>query len=110
MSKSRLADQYFSSVRVRNLDSLCALYAADAVLALPDGRELIGAEAIREMYRGLFASQAPSPTPVNVIVGDKAVAAELEIRLPNDEIRRTANFFYLNAAGLIERLSIYARK
>ena len=110
MDKHQLVDRYFSCIRQRNLDSLCALYVADATLALPDGRELSGVAAIREMYSALFSAQAPSPTPVNVVVGDKSVAAELEIHLPNGETRRTANFFHLNADGLITRLSIYARK
>lgn len=109
-SNNDLANRYFSSVKNRDLDSLCALYIADAELVLPDGRELFGVTAIREMYSGLFASQAPSPTPVHVVVGDGAVAAELEIRLPNGDIRRTANFFSLDSAGLIKRLSIYSRK
>jgi hypothetical protein len=77
---------------------------------MPDGRELIGIDAIRDMYRGLFIAQSPSPTPVNLVVGENSVAAELEIRLTNGDIRRTANFFSMNDAGLIERLSIYARR
>lgn len=107
---SSLAIQYFSSVKNRDLDSLCALYVAEAELVLPDGRQLFGVEAIREMYRGLFESQAPSPNPIHLVVGNQSVAVELEIHLPNGDIRRTANFFHLNDAGLINRLSIYARK
>ncbi len=34
MNINQLADQYFSSVRNRNLDDLCALYALDAVMSL----------------------------------------------------------------------------
>lgn len=110
MSDSSLANQYFSSVKNRDLDSLCALYVNEAQLVLPDGRELFGVEAIRDMYRGLFASQAPSPNPIHVVVSEQSVAAELEIHLPNGDIRRTANFFHLDDAGLIKRLSIYTRK
>jgi hypothetical protein len=110
MSINQLADQYFSSVRKRDLDSLCALYAPDAVLAMPDGTELNGVAAIRAMYSGLFANNAPSPTALNVTVGDNLVATELQIRLPNGESRYTADFFHLNSAGLIARLNVYARK
>ncbi len=110
MKDDNLAQQYFSSVRNRDLERLCSLYAENAELVLPDGRELSGVAAIREMYSGLFAAQAPSPTPVHIVTGDDAVAAELEIRLPSGDIRRTANFFSLNDAGLIRRLSIYARR
>lgn len=110
MSNNDLANRYFSCVKNRELDSLCALYVNDAELVLPDGREFFGVAAIREMYSSLFAAQAPSPTPVHVVVGDGSVAAELEIRLSNGDIRRTANFFSLDSKGLIKRLSIYARK
>lgn len=110
MNINQLAAQYFSSVRNQNLDSLCALYVADAVLAIPDGTELIGVAAIRNMYASLFANQAPSPTPINVVVGDNMVTAELQIQLPNGDIRHTANFFHLNSEGLIKRLNVYARK
>ncbi|MFT3930948.1 MAG: nuclear transport factor 2 family protein [Spongiibacteraceae bacterium] len=110
MSNANLATRYFSCVKNRDLDGLCALYSSDAELVLPDGRELFGVAAIREMYSGLFASQAPSPTPVHIVADVDAVAAELEIRLPNGDIRRTANFFSLDSTGLIKRLSIYARK
>lgn len=110
MDINQLANQYFASVRNRNLDSLCALYMTDAVLAIPDGTELNGVAAIRAMYSGLFANHAPSPTPVNVVVGDDIVTAELQILLPNGEVRHTANFFHLNSEGLIKRLNVYARK
>lgn len=110
MENNQLANQYFASVRNQDLDSLCALYAADAVLAIPDGTELIGVAAIRAMYSGMFANQAPSPTPVAVAVDDNIVTAEIQIKLPNGETRYTANFFHLDSAGLIKRLNVYARK
>jgi hypothetical protein len=34
---------------------------------------------------------------------------EIEARLADGTVRRTANFYYLNAAGRIERLSVYMR-
>jgi len=109
MPTNSIVDRYFASVRQRDLEALCALYVNEAVLCLPDGRELQGVAAIRAMYESLFAAQAPSPTPVNIIASERAVAVELEIRLPNGAKRRTANFFTIGASGLIERLSIYAR-
>lgn len=110
MDINQLANQYFSCVRDRNLDSLCALYVTDAVLAMPDGTELIGVAAIRAMYSGLFANHAPTPTPINITVGDNLVTTELQIQLPNGDIRHTADFFHLNSEGLITRLNVYARK
>ncbi len=110
MNHRELAERYFSHVKQRDLDALCALYGASAELALPDGRQLNGIQTIREMYHELFAAQSPAPTPLAFVIGDKTMAVELEIRLPNGETRKTANFFALDANGLIERLTIYARK
>jgi len=44
-----------------------------------------------------------------VIAGAHGVATEIEARLPDGTVRRTANFFHFNGEGLIERLSVYAR-
>jgi hypothetical protein len=38
-----------------------------------------------------------------------AQLVEIEARLPDDTVRRTANFYYLNTAGRIQRLSVYMR-
>jgi hypothetical protein len=61
------------------------------------------------MYSKLFAAMSPSPTPLAVIAGARGVATEIEARLPDGTVRRTANFFHFNSEGLIERLSVYAR-
>jgi ketosteroid isomerase-like protein len=109
MSKHELVDSYFARIRNRDLEGLVAFFATEAVLRLPDGREFSGTAAIREMYRGLFAAQAPSPTPMAVIAGTDAVAVEIEARLPDGSRRRTANFFHLGADDRIQNLNIYAR-
>jgi hypothetical protein len=106
---NELATRYFANIRSHNLDGLIAFFAQDATMALPDGREFSGVAAIRSMYSGLFAAQSPSPTPLTVIAGVDAVATEIEARLPDGSVRRTANFFHLNREGRIQRLSIYAR-
>jgi hypothetical protein len=102
-------DRYFSGMRERNLEGLTKLFAQDATFILPDGRELPGVPAIREMYTKLFAAMPPSPTPLAVIAGPHGVAVEIEARLPDGSVRRTANFFHFNEKGLINRLSVYAR-
>ena len=109
MTKDEIVDRYFANIRNRDLDGLIAFFAHDATMALPDGRQFAGVAAIRAMYSGLFAAQSPSPRPVAVIAGAQSVAAEIEAHLPNGTVRRTANFFHLNSAGLIQRMSIYAR-
>ena len=109
MNRDELVERYFANIRNHELDALIAFFAMDATMTLPDGREFAGVAAIRTMYSGLFAAQSPSPRPVAVIAGIHGAAAEIEVRLPNGTVRRTANFFHLDSAGLIERLSIYAR-
>jgi ketosteroid isomerase-like protein len=109
MTTSNLADRYFAAMRARDLAGLKLLFAADATMVLPDGRELGGAEAILRMFAGLFAAQPPSPTPVAMVAGPQAIATEIVTTLPDGTTRRTANFFHLNSEGRIERLSVYTR-
>lgn len=109
MEYTDLVDHYFAHVRERNLVGLAKLFAEDATFTLPDGRELSGVAAIQEMYTKLFAAMSPSPTRLAVIAGARGVATEIEARLPDGTVRRTANFFHFNTAGLIQRLSVYAR-
>jgi ketosteroid isomerase-like protein len=104
-----VVDRYFANMRARDIEGLVRLFAPDATFILPDGRELSGVAAIHDMYGKLFAAMAPSPTPHAVIAAAQGVATEIEARLPNGTIRRTANFFHFNDEGLIKRLSVYAR-
>jgi ketosteroid isomerase-like protein len=104
-----VVDRYFANMRERDIEGLVRLFAADATFILPDGRELSGSTAIHDMYSKLFAAMAPSPTPLAVIAAAHGIATEIEARLPNGTIRRTANFFHFNEDGLIQRLSVYAR-
>jgi hypothetical protein len=109
MTPADLAAAYFQHMRAQDLDGLAALFAPDAVMAFPDGREAQGLEAICGMYRHIFASGAPSPSPAAMIAGTDGVAVEIETRLPDGSSRRTANFFHLGPDGRIARLSVYKR-
>lgn len=109
MTPADVAERYFASVRAHDLNGLVALYAEDACFALPNGREFNGIDAIREMHRSVFAAGGVIPTPLASITGTSSIAVEIEARLPDGTVRRTANFYYLNAAGRIQRLSVYMR-
>jgi ketosteroid isomerase-like protein len=109
MHPNDLPNHYFSSVRARDIDRFMALFADDAIMILPDGRELVGAAVIREMELAVFATGAPMPTPVAIVAGENAVAAEIDVRLPNGQLLKFANFFHLNAEGRIKRLSVYRK-
>jgi hypothetical protein len=109
MRPEDLPNHYFPSVRARDIDRFIALFADDAIMNLPDGREFVGAAAIREMELAVFASGAPMPTPVAIVAGENSVAVELDVRLPNGQVHKFANFFHLDAEGRIKRLSIYRK-
>jgi len=106
---SAVADRYFECVRSHDLEGLVALFAKDAILILPDGRELIGVDAIRAMYQHLVNGSAPTPWPTAAIVGSNDAAVEIESHLPDGAVRRTANFFHFDVRGRIARLSVYKR-
>jgi hypothetical protein len=109
MDPNDVADRYFEVVRNRDVDGLVALYAADAVITLPHGAQVAGIDAIRAFQTDVNGRAAPYPTPGPRTVGASEIAVEIKAQLPDGTVRNTANFFYLNEAGLIERLSVYAQ-
>jgi ketosteroid isomerase-like protein len=109
MTPTELAEQYFTVMRRRDLDGVIALFADDSVMILPDGKEVEGRAALRELYARIFWDNAPTPAPVATIAGADSAACEIETRLGDGSLRRTANFFHLDAAGRIVRLSVYKR-
>jgi ketosteroid isomerase-like protein len=109
VNSSVIADRYFAYMHGRDLDGLAAMFSADAVVVLPDGREVTGLPAIRGMYQHIWGSGAPAPTPLAMVATPNAVAVEIEASLPDGTSRQTANFFHIGAGGRIARLSIYKR-
>lgn len=109
MNPKDVAERYFAAMRARNIDELTALYDEDATFVLPNGKEFKGVAAIREMHQGVFNATAPMPLPQAMIVSEAAIAVEIETRMPDGASRRTANFYYLNSQGRIQRLSVYMR-
>jgi uncharacterized protein (TIGR02246 family) len=109
VNPKEVADRYIAAIRARNLDDLIALYADDATFVQPSGKESRGVAAIREMHQSVFNAGAPMPVPQAMIVGDAAVAVEIEAHLSDGSSRRTANFYHLNSHGRITRLSVYVR-
>lgn len=109
MDVNEVADNYFRCVRARDLDGLAALYAKDAVFIAPNGMQVSGVQEIREFQAKVFAHGGPLPEPGPRIAGENCIAVEIEATLADGSTRRTANFFYLNEAGRIQRLSVYAR-
>jgi uncharacterized protein (TIGR02246 family) len=109
MSIESVVERYFAAIRARDIDGLVALYAEDATAVLPNGKEFHGVAAIGEMQRGVFAGAAPIPTALNKVFGENSAAVEIEARLTDGTVRRTANFYQLSPDGRIARLSVYMR-
>ena len=109
MQPNELADHYFPAVRTRDIERFMALFAADAVMILPDGREVAGAPAIRALEEQVFATGAPLPQPRFITVGEASVAVEIDVHLPDGRVMKAANFYQLDAAGLIKRVSTYRK-
>lgn len=104
-----IADLYFQHIRERNLSGIVALFAKDATFVMPDGRSLTGEAAVHDWFEKLFAMQTLTPRVAATVAGASCLAIEIENDLPDGTRRNTANFFHLNAAGLIERLHVYRR-
>jgi hypothetical protein len=109
MTPNEVADRYFVCVRARDIEGLIGLYADDATITLPDGSEVAGAPAIRTFQEGVFARGAPFPTPGRRVISGDNVAVEIRAELSDGRVRRTANFFTVNGAGRIQRLSVYSQ-
>lgn len=75
---------FVAAMNARDADALAAIYAEDAVMAYPAGSETVGRDAIRELWRGIFA-QMPADAAVTrderivptVIRGDLALTATI---------------------------------
>jgi len=50
--------RYFSAMRARDLSGVLALFAPDASLSLPDGRQVVGRAALDQWFSGLFAGRS----------------------------------------------------
>jgi ketosteroid isomerase-like protein len=106
---AEVTDRYFKHIREQNVAGIVALFAPDATYTMPDGRRFTGADEIRGWFSKLFASLALTPQVSAQIDSESASAVEIENQLPDGTKRSTANFFYLDDAGLITQLRVYQR-
>jgi len=108
VTSTDIADRYFASVRARDIEAFMTLFAEDATVITPDGRQHAGAAAIRTMENAVFASaNPPTPTPGRIIATDHSFAVEIEIQLASGACLRMGSFYQINSTGLIQRLSVY---
>ena len=100
-------DKRAEPIAIDDIDGLVALYADDAVITLPNGTQVVGAEAIRAFQTSVFGTAAPFPTPTGRIVGSEGIAAEAEAKLPYGTVRNTVNVYRFDEAGKIVSLRVY---
>lgn len=109
MNTENLARAYYRTVNSADLEALLKLFASDAVFTLPDGRRVEGIDAIRAMYTGVFDRGGPQPSPVRIVPGTDAVAAEVEVRLADGSVLTMASFFEVDDEGLFTSVGVYRR-
>src|ERR1700730_12696974 len=109
MTPIEVANRYFECVRAKDIEGLVSLYADDAVITLPNGAQIAGINAIRAFQTDVAARSAPFPNAGPRVIGDKEIAVEIKVTLPDGSVRSTANFFFLNNVGRIHRLSVYTQ-
>ncbi len=109
MNTENLARAYYRTVNSADIEALLKLFAADAVFTLPDGRQVEGFAAIRQMYAGVFAKGGPQPHPIRIVPGSDAVAAEVEVRLADGSVLNMASFFEVDGEGRFTSVGVYRR-
>lgn len=107
MRPAAITERYFKHIREQNVAGIVALFAPAGVYTMPDGRRFTGADEIAGWFTKLFASLALTPQVVATVESDTAIAVEIKNVLPDGQKRSTANFFYLDSAGLIAELRVY---
>jgi hypothetical protein len=100
-----VVNAYFACVTAGNADAVTSLFADEAVLQNAAGT-LIGADAIRRMYRKGLRPGAMKPTPRKMVVDGDKVAVEIDL-VTNGGSVALADFFTV-VEGKIQRLAIYS--
>lgn len=109
MTPTEVAEAYFAAVRAKDVDAFVSLFAEDADYIMPHGAAYKGHAQIREVQSGVFAHGSPMPTPLSMTASADGIAVEIRADLPDGSCRFTANIYKLNAAGKIQRLSVYIK-
>lgn len=110
LSPLKVTERYFASVRAKALDEFVDLFAADATYTLPNGKQFMGHDAIREVQATVFSAGSPSPEILSRLTGPDSAVVEVVAHLTNGSVRNTCNVYRLNGDGKIKSLNIYMRE
>lgn len=102
-----LAASYFQRVNNREADKVAAMFLEDGLIIMPNGTQVRGRPAIRDLYLSLFASDSPMPQLINTVGSRTKMATEMLVHLGDGKLQPAADFFQLTDSGLIIELRIY---
>ncbi|KAA1419372.1 nuclear transport factor 2 family protein [Nocardioides humilatus] len=111
MSTPTISQQYVAAVNAADLDTLLALFAADAVLEHPMGTFATSEERGRFYSEVVFAGRAQTTIVSTSRDGDREwveIEAISPLGEPGNKVH-AADLFELDEAGRIRRLAIYYR-
>jgi hypothetical protein len=107
VTPQEISDRYFAAMRAQDLEALLALFAADGEIVWPNGTRLVGQDAIRQAYAGMFQRPGNNPAPGPLMIGPGCFSTEVLSRLPDGSERRTINVFTFGDDGLVTRMDSY---
>lgn len=109
MTAEHLVRSYYRHINAKDVDGVLSVLSDKAVFHLPDGREVAGKDALREMYTHVFAAGGPQPQPVKIVATDTDAAAEVEVTLADGTKLFMASFFSLGSDKTFDVVGVYQR-
>ena len=109
MTAEHLARSYYRHVNAKDIDGVLSVLSENAVFNLPDGREVTGKHALRNMYTHVFAQGGPQPVPVKIVATDTDAAAQIEVTLADGTKLYMASFFAMGSGNTFDLVSVYQR-
>ena len=109
MTAEYLARKYYRHINAKDVDGVLSLLSDAAVFHLPDGREVVGKDALRAMYTHVFAAGGPQPQPVRIIASKTDAAVQVEVALADGRTLQMASFFTIGPEETFETVAVYQR-
>jgi steroid delta-isomerase len=102
------AERYVARVNAGDVDSLVALFAADATLVHPVG-VFVGRAAIRGFYAANVLAFGPTVAATSWVEAGDICVFEMEARVGDGDPQHAIDHLTVDAGGAIVRLAIYYR-
>lgn len=109
MTAEQQAQNYYRFINAKDLEGVLSVLADDAVFCLPDGRDVVGKNALRAMYTHVFAAGGPQPRPVRIVASETDAAVQVEVVLADGTALQMASFFSMQSDGKFKTVAVYQR-